>query len=692
LGCPFILQIHYIALRMYLFLWIVAILVSVAAGYWVYRADVRRAIPYPWLTAALRSLVILCTFFLLIAPTIRVDQHENKKPLVFFLQDNSESIPEALKRDTALYRKNATDLIDKLSSKYKVIKWGFDTKVRPDTLFRYTGEGTDIAAALEKAVEFYGQQNLGAIILATDGRFNQGLNPVFQDLPFQGSLYTAALGDSLAAKDIRVTRVYANKTVSLSSQFEIRADIVASRCSGYNNSVQLKEVNGAASGSAGISIATDQFDKSVSFTLKADRPGMHHYIIQAPAAEGETNTANNRRDVFVEVVSEKKNILIAAAAPHPDINAIREALSGLDEYSITVKTGDNLPSSFADYQVVILHSLPSQSNLVRQLAASHKAVWFIMGSQSANAAFNQAQQLAKLNVNPTNLQNINATWNSSFTSFTMPQNINAVMDKMPPLAIPGGTIEASPEALVLFSARGNGNMPLWMIRQGSQPTALLVGEGLWRWRMFEYRNFGTHNVIDEAIKQTVSFLSANSNDRPFRVELPKYAWSDQEAITLNAYLLNANNEQVNGPDAKLVITDSAGNKQDFSFERSGNAYKLNLGLRAAGTYTYIARATYEGKALVATGSFVVQNMPLEMMETGADYPLLHSLSRKYHGSLVPGMNISALYDSIANNPNIKPVISTTSDTVPLIDWKWYFAILLLLAATEWLLRKYWLAQ
>jgi len=672
--------------------WILAILFSLAVGYWLYKADIRRAVPYPWLTASLRALIIMLTFLLLLAPSITIDKNETQKPVVLFLQDNSRSIPVSLKADTGKYKADAQELLEKLSKDYRVIRWGFGNDIQRDTLFQYTRQATDISNALSQAFEFYGQQNLGAVILATDGRYNQGLNPQFQDLPFQGSLYAVALGDSLAQRDIRITDVFANRTVSLNSQFEIRADLVAEMISGYSGNVQLREINGSATGNAAVNINTDRFDRAVSFTVRADKPGLHHYIISAPPADGEQNTSNNRRDVFVEVVSEKKNILIAAAAPHPDINAIREALEGLEGYQLTIRTGDNLPSSFADYNVIILHALPSQTNPVRNLLEAKKAVWLIMGAKANNGEYNRLQNLARLNVNTSNLQNVFAAYNGSFNAFTLPQNINAVMDKMPPLAVPAGSIDASPNALVLFRNRSNPQMPLWLLQQGAPPSALLMGEGLWRWRLFEYRHFNSHSVVDEAIRQTVSFLSANVNDRPFHVELAKHVWSDQEAVVLNAYLLNANNEQVNSSDVRISIADSAGRKQSFSFDRSGNAYQLNIGLREAGTYSYSASTTYNGKAYTSTGSFVVQSMPLEMLQTGADYPLLHSIAHKYNGSLVPSGKVATLYDSIKNNPNIQPIIQTTTETIPLVDWRWYFFLLLAVAATEWLLRKYWLAQ
>lgn len=667
-------------------------MLSGAAGYWVYRADVKRAVPYPWLTSLLRTLVVFLTLVLLLIPSVSITKNETEKPTVILLQDESRSIATALGKDSLTYKKNTNALAERLAEKYNVVRKGFGAVTQQDSLFTYRQQATDISAALADVQEYYGSQNLGAVILATDGRFNRGSNPVYQQLSLSCPVYVAGIGDSSAQKDLRITRVYANKTATLNSRFEIRADAVADRCNGYTGSALLTE-NGIRIGEVPLGISTSRFDRSLSFSLEAAKPGMHHYVISLPVAEGETNTANNHRDVFVEVIDEKKKILLAAVAPHPDIHAIKEALDGMENYQLTIRMLGDLPATFTGYDIIILHELPSVYGRVRQLDGIQKPVWFILGAQTNGALANNQGAPAILNISSQNLRNIFPVVNPSFNLFTLPQNIRAITDKLPPLAVPVGEVRPMPNTINLFEQKDDpGKTPLWTFKQGNVPTVLTTGEGLWRWRLYEYKNFGTHETIDECIRQTIAFLSANNNEKPFRVEMPKYVWSDQEGITLNAWLLNANNEQVNTPDVTLNITDSAGNKQPYTFERSGNAYRLNIGVWAGGTYSYTASASYNSKTYTATGSFVVESLPLEMLESGADYPMMYSLANKYNGSFVPVANIASLYDSVTKNTNIKPVIQTNTETVPLVDWKWFFFLILLFAVAEWLLRKYWLAQ
>lgn len=678
---------------MQLMYWLIAIAVAAGAAWWVWRADRRRAVPYPWLTAGLRGLVVLAALLLVLIPDIIIDRHVTEQPVIVLLQDNSSSAGVALGADTATYRRNMNALTERLSKDYRVVQWGFGDGVQPDTLFRYDRPATDISAAMTRAEELYGMQNLGGVILATDGRFNQGVHPAYRSEGGRYALYTVGLGDSTREKDLRIARTYANRTAMLNSTFEVRADIVAELCRGYDNSAVLKEGDEVLA-SVPVSIGNDRFDRSVAFVVKGTKTGLHHYTISLADAGSEKNIANNRRDVFVEVVDEKKKILIAAAAPHPDVNALKEALGDLQSYEVTVCTGETFPRSVEGYDALILHGLPSaRFRIAPDLEAAKKPMWFVLTAQTDILAMNGLKGLTHTGVAAAPGHEMAATFHQQFNAFTVPQRTQVVADKMPPLTSYTGNIIAAPGSNVFFTQRTTaGVMPAWCMQQGTVPTAVLAGEGIWRWRLYEYRHFDEHNVIDEGIRQTVAFLCANTGKQPLSVSMPRRIWSDQEPISLNAILLNANNEPVNTADVQLTITDSAGRKQEYSFERSGTGYNINIGIRAGGNYTYSARTTFNNKELKASGAFVVESIPLEAMETGADYAMLYNLARSHGGAFVPSAGVAALYDSIRANKAITPVIRTNTETVPLVERKWYFVIILLVAVAEWLLRKYWLAQ
>lgn len=677
------------------FYWLLAFLLSAGAGYWVYLSDKRRAVPYPWVTSVLRGLVIFFTVLLILVPAITITKNAEEKPVVLFLQDNSVSVGATLGSDSVQYRKDAEQLLQKLSAKYTVVRWGFGADAQQDSGYHYNQPVTDISAAMARVQEYYGLQNLGAVVLASDGRYNQGMNPALQQLALHSAVYGICIGDTAAQKDLAVSGLYANKIVSLNSSFEIRADILAKLCNGYNNTVQLAE-GGQVLGTSPLVVTADKFDRATSFTVKADKAGLHHYVVSTAAAEGEKSVANNRRDIFVEVLEQKKNILIASAAPHPDINAIKDALAGVESYNIFTCTADNFPANIAQYDAIVLHGLPSSHNdISRQVLAAKKPVWLILTGQSNLAAVNSMRDLTFTAITNGPARDVVPAYNPSFNTFLLPRQMQVVADKMPPLTVSSGNVQSAPGNNALFLQKNiadGRDAPLWMMQQGAAPVAILAGEGIWRWRLYEFKNFGEHTVVDECIRQTVAYLCSGAREKQFSVAMPKYVWRDQEPVSLSAHLLNANNEQVNTPDATLAVTDSAGNKKDYTLEKRGTAYALNLGVWAGGTYTYKAHTVYNGKDLYATGSFAVESIPVELMEQGADYGLMYGVARKYNGAVLQRKDIGAVYDSIMHNTSIKPLLSTTTESVPFIDRKWYFFIILLIAVAEWLLRKYWLAQ
>jgi hypothetical protein len=673
--------------------WLLAVAIAAGAAGWVFVADRKRAVSLAWLTALLRGLVVLLTLLLFLLPDIIITKNIVEKPVIYFLQDNSLSVAGALGRDSSSYRSNAETLMRRLGQNFRLVRLGFGGTVQKDSLFNYSQPVTDIANALSYPQTYFDQQNVGAIILATDGRFNQGANPLYSQSAMRCPVYTVAIGDSAAQKDLKIGNAHANKTVTLHSNFEIRGDLIARLCSGTNTALTLKE-NGVAVTTVPISVSGTQYMRSFSMSLKAEKAGLHHYTLNIPAVEGEKNTANNTADVIVEVTDEKKKILILSAAPHPDINAIKNSLSGVATYSVSIGNADKLPANFNEYDAIILHGLPNtKNNLGKLLAASKKPFWLILTNQTNTAAVNELQDITRIALTQGQTHTLLPTANPAFNTFILPQQVQQVLEKMPPLSSNIVNMVSGPGTaeMVLQHTTGS-NFPLWMLQQAAVPTAVLCGEGIWRWRFYEYKNYTDHNVVDECIRQTVAFLCAGNKEKPFSIVFGKNIWSDREPVLLNGYLLNANHEQINTPDVRITITDSNKHASDFTLEKSGTSYSLNLGVHAAGTYRYTASVRYDGKDYNASGSFTVGQTVLEDMETGADYPMLYSLAKQYGGAIVPANNIVALADSISRNEHIKPVIRTSTESVPLIDKKWYFFLILLFATAEWLLRRYLMAQ
>jgi len=665
--------------------WLICFAIGVIPALLVFGKDRKKDIPVKWLPALLRFFAFFITAALLLAPAFSFKKHETEKPLLIWLQDKSLSIASALGKDSIAYRDRVLRLTDRWRKDYTVVPVAFGTDVYEGNSFSYTDRSTNIERAITNVTEQYGDRNIGAVILASDGVFNEGSDPLYAPAGKAVPVFAIALGDSTTPKDISVMRTLANKTIALNNSFEVMADIRADRLNGLVTEAVLMH-NGAALARTPLKIDKDRLTGSVRFEVKANVKGYQRYTLVLPEAAGEVNRQNNKRDFFVNVIDDQVKILIAALAPHPDIAAITAALESAPQFKVTVADNGRLPADIASYALIIAHQLP-----VSLTEAANIPVWHILGMQSDLNLFNRQQSLLQI-TGAGRANDAQPLFNAGFPYFTLPANVREVLSAMPPLQVPYGKYASAGDAQVLFRQQiGNvaTDYPLWLARSGDKPQAVLAGEGLWRWRMYEYKYFKKHEVVDELIRQTASLLSARKDNQPFRVFMDKNIISDNEPVYFYAELKNANSELINIPEARIELKDSTGKGLSYIFEKTGNSYRLNVGLLAPGSYSYKGTTQHNGRSYTSEGSFLVESVPLEALRSNADFEMMYRLAEKTGGAFFTMADMEAVTDSIRNNPGIKPVIHTQDTSQPLIDKKWLFAIILLVVSAEWLLRKLW---
>ena len=134
------------------------------------------------LISTLLFLVRFCIFFLLFLflfnPKLKRETKVEESPKIVFIQDNSSSI---ILGDDSLYFKNDyLVFLDSLflNSKLDIDVFSFDQSFKKGFL-DFSGDLTNMSNILEHVSEIYSNQNVGAYILASDGIYNQGLNPLY---------------------------------------------------------------------------------------------------------------------------------------------------------------------------------------------------------------------------------------------------------------------------------------------------------------------------------------------------------------------------------------------------------------------------------------------------------------------------------------------------------------------------------
>ena len=131
--------------------------------------------------AALRFTSVTLIALLLLDIFMKRSVNETEKPVIIFVQDNSSSITAG--KDSAELKANYTkaigSFINAVKEKYDIKSYQFDSEVKPSETFDFKGKETDISKAFYDIENNYANKNIGAIILASDGIYNKGNNPLY---------------------------------------------------------------------------------------------------------------------------------------------------------------------------------------------------------------------------------------------------------------------------------------------------------------------------------------------------------------------------------------------------------------------------------------------------------------------------------------------------------------------------------
>ena len=653
-----------------------------------------------WALGGVRFLSVTMIALLLLSPLLKHIVRDVKKPVVAIAQDVSESVAEGWSEEQRrAYQESLEQLAGQLEGDYEVRQYAFGSSVREETNFTFGDKLSNLSDALSTIYDLYSDQNLGAVILASDGIYNDGSNPLYISTQLGAPVFTIALGDTTPQRDLVAKRVFHNRIAYLGDKFSVQVDIAAENASGSTSQLRVYKVEGSQLRllqQAPVNINSNDFFETRELILEASPAGVQRYRVVLSEVPGEASTANNTKDIFVDVLDARQKILILANSPHPDITAFRQALSSNKNYEITVAYIDGLKENVAGFDFVLLHQLPSRVNdaagVLNVISQRNIPHLFIVGSQSNLGRLNQLQSLTALRAGGDNTNEVQARVDNTFGFFKLSERLTDNITTFPPLLAPFGEYSLPGNGQVLLFQRigkVDTRYPLLVLgQQGQSKVGILFGEGAWKWRLFDYLQNQNHDIFNELVAKTVQYLSLKEDKRRFRASLSKNIFNENESIYFDAELYNESFELVNEPDARLSITDSEGKEYNFTFNRVGDAYRLNAGILPVGNYSFQASTNYNGENLAYSGQFSVQPIQLESYETTADHGLLRLLSEKYGGQMVYPADVASIDGLIRERETVKPVIYETSQTRPVINLKWLFFALLGLLTVEWFFRRY----
>jgi len=638
-----------------------------------------------------RAVLVSILAFLLLSPFMKTVFNKTEKPIIIFAQDNSSSI--LMNKDSLFYKTTyqtkVDELINDLSSTFDVRKFSFGENLEDSKPIDFSEKITNLSSVFEQIESKFYNQNIGAVILASDGIYNQGNNPLYQTNLAPYTIYTVTLGDTIVQRDLILKEVNHNKITFLKNQFPVEIFALINKAEGQKTQLKITHNNSVVF-SKEYSINSNTFTITETILVEAKNIGTQHYKIEFSTINNEISTTNNKKDIYVDVLDGRQNILILANAPHPDLKALKQSIESNENYKVTTKYLSDFDGIIAPYSLVIAHQIPQNNSFINQINNAPISTWYIIGNRTTEQDFNKLNLGIEVTNSKGNFNEILPKVNQQFPLFTLSETTYKTIQNFPPLLGLFGNYQLKTNTYQLLNQKIGAietENPLLVFTQtNNKKNAILFGEGIWKWRMQEYLMNKNQDATNELINKTVQFLAIKDDKSKFRI-IHNNTFLENEEITINAELYNDSYELVNDPEVKITLTNNENKKFNFVFNRTTKAYFLNAGILPPEVYEYTANVSLGEKNYKQSGKFQVLPLVLEANSSTADAQLLQNLAQKFGGKMVFPNQMEEIASLIEQNKNISSIIYEEHDIKEWIHLKWIFFLLLLLITLEWFFRK-----
>jgi hypothetical protein len=670
-------------------LWWFLLAIAIALGLvlWQYFTQTKFSVKQRRWLASLRFLALLIIGFLLLGPQLNLTTTRNEKPVLLWLQDDSESM--LLASDSAAVkdftRTKSEQWQNKLSEKYAIQKFYFAEEPSKEKQ-NFKGGTSNLAKALQEASGRYYGKNIGAAVLISDGIYNLGGNPKYtaQNLTFP--VYALGVGDTTTQKDLALQKLVYNSQTYQGAAFPLKVPISAKQLQGQTFTVSVGGEEGLIHQKT-VKVNSPDFYTAPVFYINPKEPGLKRYRVKLSALPGEENIANNQSSFVIEVVNQQKKIVLIGQSPHPDLAAIQSALSQKKAYNVKVLLSSAITTA-PPADLYILHE-PTR-NLLEILPLEKTPGLVLAGPQTNYPALQRSFGVSL--AGKADNEEVYPVFNEGFTMFQLNEKERVFLKDVPPLLAPYGQVKAKLKITPLFFKKIGKvatQQPLFFVAETEKSRqAISFGQNFWRWRFYNYKSQGNFEAFDGIWQKLVQYLTTKNLKKRFDVSVGA-RFTSRQAINFNARLLNPSLELTNKPAVQLKLINTKNEVYAYTLSREQKAYTITLEALPADVYKYEANVQLGTERFVAKGEFVVEDLNYEKQNTKANHKVLRNIAVESGGNFFNLTQQNRLLPLIESNQNAKVETYSENQIERLLRFGAILALLIFLFSAEWGLRKYW---
>ena len=585
----------------------------------------------------------------------------------------------------------------------------YATAVSPDSIPPADGEGTDIYGAIAGAERRYAGDNLAAVVLISDGRITRGMSGRY--VPGRVPVFAVAIGDTVEGADLSVDRVEYERTVYTGTRESVRAVIRYSSVDGRTVVVELVE---------GGKIL-DRFRTGPlrgSGLVEADlryvpsKEGTRSMEVRVAPLDGEVTEGNNREMFRINALKDRIDILFFDGSPDWNMTFMRRLCEGskrlhLDAVVPAPGGGYRMPGGgrwefpgdvdgLSRYDLVIMGgggTFPSagEAETLAEYIATGGAVLFIASEKSPVLSIGALTLLRRvLPVMAAGSPRIVAgdflvTPGPAGDAPWLPEMGGSGSETLPPLsgAVEGLSPTAGAEVPLVLTGNGPERPFLVVEQKGRGISAVLLGFPVWRWRLAGEEGADAYDGLFGGL---IQYLAEGRKAPVLDVQTDRTAYRVGETPRVTVF--PSTGRAGEGIRGEIVAAGSDGVPVETFIPAPDpdmpGVFGAVLGNLPPGDYTVRVKSG-PGDGATAEGSttFEVEHLSVEMLRTSSDAALLEKIATASGGKVVRPEDAEELAGMI--DLEYDTVVSTS---VRKIRGKvWFFAVIVLVFAAEWLFRK-----
>jgi len=667
-----------------IFLILFAFLIALSLAYFQYFHKEKNKLKVINLLFGLKTMSVFLLILLLINPSIEKIEIENEKPTLSILVDNSKSVSFFKEgktvNDFVFNLQNNNDLTTKFSLKEFV----FGKNLQVLDSLSFLDNETNISEAIIGVNELE-KDKIGPIILITDG--NQTLGTAYEFLNSKHPIYPLIIGDTTKYVDLKIAQLNVNKYSYIQNKFPVEVILnyegtktVKTQFSIFSDGKTIFREN--------VSFSSDKKSATITANITSKKEGLQYYTASVNTLNNEKNTKNNSKSFSVEVINEQTKVLILSSVLHPDIGALKKSIESNKQRSVAVFMIDEFKGQINDYKLVILYQVNNRFNkFVSQLNETDSNYLLISGANT-DWNFINKQQLGFSKNAITQTENYGAIFNNSFLTFLQE---DIAFNNFPLLKDNFGEVLISKEHQTLLYQKVNGietNQPLLTtFDENNQKSAVLFGEGIWKWRAASFLNSNSFEEFDKFTGSLVQYLS--SNKKRDRLEInANTIYPANSTINITAFYTDRNYQFDARAALEIAIKNTATKEvKKVPFSLVNNSYQVEIENLIAGDYSY--EVSVIGLDIKNTGRFKITEYQIEEQFTNANVNKLQQLATKTGGKLFYKNQMTDLTKQLLENESYYTLQKSSVKQQNLIDWKWILFLVITLFTAEWFIRKYY---